>query len=254
MYCRKRRKRSFVVSKWFQEPEVSLTAWKHICCLCVAFVFTQLRRMQARLEHVIPACEVATMWLCSPAYAAWSNMFVTSTSRWVVDSCNYTKQSQRSDSARELVDWGSVTVMKGLMIFVAVVLLSLLKLWGKKQRYCPQDFGKCFTGHEYWAQLGWTMYRCLSDVTITPFMKPRANEALENPQPFMLRWLRTRTEVTEFWSVCGDWKKSCPDTIWIDSALHAGCVKEGKEGLKAFVMSFGRESWGDFTHESAWVI
>ena len=78
---------------------------------------------QARLEHVIPAwCEVATMWLCSPAYAAWSNMFVTSTrnSRWVVDSCNYPKQSQRSDSARELVDWGSVKVMKGLMIFVTL--------------------------------------------------------------------------------------------------------------------------------------
>lgn len=34
----------------------------------------------------------------------------------------------------------------------------------------------------------------------------------------------------------------------------ARCVKEGKEGLKAFVMSFGRESWGDSIHESAWVI
>lgn len=35
---------------------------------------------QARLEHIIPAwCEVATMWLCSPAYAAWSKMFVAST-------------------------------------------------------------------------------------------------------------------------------------------------------------------------------
>ena len=101
MYCRKGEKRSFVVSKWFQEPEVSLTASKHICCLCVAVVFSQLSRMQA---SKIGTYHSSMMW-------GSDNVIVQSCiCSLVEDVCCFHRAG-----------WGSDKLMKGLMIFTTLL-------------------------------------------------------------------------------------------------------------------------------------